>query len=94
MSELVQEVADFKKFLNGYQHDGANKLIGLGEMHLFKFYVEEKGDDMGWPVLRYKVRSQFLPISICPIFEWKYMPLSSISLSHSGCWRSADTSVS
>ena len=45
--ELVQEVADFKKFLHGYQHDGANKLIGLGEMHLFKFYVEEKGDDMG-----------------------------------------------
>ena len=49
--ELVQEVADFKKFLQGYQHDGANKLIGLGEMHLFKFYVEEKGNDMGWPVI-------------------------------------------
>ena len=48
--ELVQEVADFKKFLQGYEHDGANKLIGLGEMHLFKFYVEENGDDMGWPV--------------------------------------------
>ena len=45
--ELVQEVADFKKFLHGYQHDGANKLIGLGEMHLFKFYVEENGDNMG-----------------------------------------------
>ena len=45
--ELVQEVADFKKFLYGYQQDGANKLIGLGEMHLFKFYIEEKGDDMG-----------------------------------------------
>ena len=55
--KLVQEVADFKKFLQGYQHDGANKLIGLGEMHLFKFYVEEKGDNMGWPVMRYKVRS-------------------------------------
>ena len=94
MPKLVQEVADFKKLLNGYQHDGANKLIGLGEMHLFKFYVEEKGDDMGWPIMRYKVRSQFLPISICPFFEWKYMPLSSIALSHSGCRRSADTSVS
>ena len=54
--ELVQEVADFK-FLQGYQYNGANKLIGLGEMHLFKFYVEEKGDDMGWLVMRYKVRS-------------------------------------
>ena len=29
--ELVQEVADFKKFLQGYEHDGANKLIGLGK---------------------------------------------------------------
>ena len=44
--EVVQEVANFKKFLHVYQHDGANKLIGLGEMHLFKFYVEEKGDNM------------------------------------------------
>ena len=60
--ELVQEVADFKKFLQGYEHDGANKLIGLGKMHLFKFYVEETGDDMGWPVMRYKVRSQTLYI--------------------------------
>ena len=94
MPELVQEVADFKKFFHGYQHDGANKLIGLGEMHLFKFYVEEKGDNMGWPVMRYKVRSQILRISICPFFEWKYMPLSSIALLHSGCRRSTDTSVS
>ena len=92
--ELVQEVADFKKFLHGYQHDGANKLIGLGEMHFFKFYVEEKGDDMGWPVMRYKVCSQILHISSCPFFEWKYMPLSSIALSLCGCRWSADTSVS
>ena len=38
----MQEVADFKKFLHGYEYDGANKLIELGEMHLFKFYIEEK----------------------------------------------------
>ena len=62
ISELVQEVADFKKFLYGYKHNGANKLIGLGEMHLFKFYVEENGDDMDWLVMRYKVRSQILYI--------------------------------
>ena len=92
--ELVQEVADFKKFFHGYQHDGANKLIGLGEMHLFKFYVEEKGDDMGWLVMRYKVRSQILRISICSFFEWKYMPLSSIALSLCGYQRSADKFVS
>ena len=60
--ELIQEIADFKKFPEGYQHNGANKLIGLGEMHLFKFYVEKKDDDMGWPVMRYKVRSQIQPI--------------------------------
>ena len=45
--ELIQEVADFKKFLHNYEHNSANKLIRLGEMHLFKFYVEENGDDMG-----------------------------------------------
>ena len=92
--ELVQEVANFKKFLQGYQHNGANKLIRLGEMHLFKFYVEEKGDDMGWPVMHYKVHSQILRISICPFFEWKYMPPNSIALSLCGCRRSADTSLS
>ena len=92
--ELVQEVADFKKFLHGYHHDGANKLIGLGEMHLFKFYVEKKGDDMDWPVMHYKVRSQFLRISSCTFFEWKYMPLSSMALTLCGCQRFADTSVS
>ena len=87
-------VANFKKFLHGYQHDGTNKLIRLGEMHLFKFYVEEKGDNMGWLVMRYKVRSQILCISICPFFEWKYMPLSSIALLLCGCRWSADTFVS
>ena len=60
--ELVQEVADFKKFLHGYEYDGASKLIGLGEMHLFKFYVEENGDNMGWLVMHYKVRSKTLYI--------------------------------
>ena len=58
--EVLQEVANFKKFIHGYQHNGANKLIGLREMHLFKFYVEEKGDDMGWRVMHYKVRSEIL----------------------------------
>ena len=61
--ELVQEVADFKKFLQGYQHDGANKLIELREMHLFKFYVEEKGDDMSWPVMHYMPNSAHLHLS-------------------------------
>ena len=60
--ELVQEVANFKKFMHGYEHNGTNKLIELGEMHLFKFYVEENGNNMDWPVMRYKVRFQTLHI--------------------------------
>ena len=60
--ELIQEVVDFKKFLQSNQYDGANKFIGLGEMNLFKFYVEEKGDDVGWPIMHYKVCSQNLSI--------------------------------
>jgi hypothetical protein len=57
--KLVQEVADFKSYMRDFHHDGTNKLSGLGEIHLFKFYVEEDGEDRGWPVMRYKV----LPIS-------------------------------
>jgi hypothetical protein len=53
--ELVQEIADFKSYMRDFHHDGTNKLSGLGEMHLFKFYVEEDGEDRGWPVMRYKV---------------------------------------
>ena len=49
MAKFIQEVADFKSFIHGYQSSGAVCLIGLGEMHLFKFYV----DDDGWPVMRY-----------------------------------------
>ena len=37
MSEFIQEVADFKSFIHGYQSNGAARLIGLGEMHLFKW---------------------------------------------------------
>jgi hypothetical protein len=50
MPEFVQEVADFKTFVEGYLIDGADVLVGLGNMHLFKFYVDESG----WPVMRFK----------------------------------------
>ena len=43
MLEFIQEVADFKSFIHGYQSSGATRLIGLGEMHLFKFYVDDDG---------------------------------------------------
>ena len=62
--EFVQEVADFKSYVKDFHHDGVNKIVGLGDKHLFKFYVEEDGDDRGWPVMRYKTRatdSSWLP---------------------------------
>jgi hypothetical protein len=37
MPEFVQEVANFISYINGYLFDGATRLIGLGEMQLFKF---------------------------------------------------------
>jgi hypothetical protein len=40
MPKVIQEVADFKSFIEGYQSSGAARLIGLGKMHLFKFYVD------------------------------------------------------
>ena len=66
MSKFIQEVADFKSFIHGYQSSGVAHLIGLGEMHLFKFYV----DDDGWPVMRYKkstVDAQWLSVNRPPI---------------------------
>ena len=47
MHEFIQEVADFKSFVKGYIRDGPTKLIGLEDMHLFKFFV----DDEGWPII-------------------------------------------
>jgi hypothetical protein len=53
--ELVQEVADFKSYVWDFHHDGTNKLSRLKEMHLLKFYMEEDGEERGWPVMLYKV---------------------------------------
>ena len=41
--EFIQEIADFKSFVKGYIRDGPGKLIGIGDMHLFKFYVDDEG---------------------------------------------------
>ena len=69
MPEFIQEVADFKSFIYGYQSSGATRLIGLGEMHLFKFYV----NDDGWPVMRYKksaVDVQWQPLNRPHVLLW------------------------
>ncbi|KAG0567459.1 hypothetical protein KC19_7G136300 [Ceratodon purpureus] len=55
--EVVQEVADFKSYVADFHHDGGNAIEGHSEMHLFKFYVVEDGEDAGWPVMRYKKRA-------------------------------------
>ena len=57
--EIIKEVADFKKYVKDFYHYGVNALIGLGEMHIFKFFVEADGDDHGWPIMRYKVLFSF-----------------------------------
>ena len=70
MPEFVQEVADFKFFVQGSIRDGADRLVGLGGMHLFKFYVDEEG----WLVMRFKelaIHSHWLPRDKPGIRLWK-----------------------
>ena len=58
--EFIQELGDFKSFIKGFLCSGTAYIIGLGEMHLFKFYV----DVDGVPVMKYKklaVDSNWLP---------------------------------
>jgi hypothetical protein len=70
MPKVIQEVADFKSFIQGYQSSRAAHLIGLGEMHLFKFYV----DINDVPIMKYKksvVNVQWLPQNRPPVRLWK-----------------------
>ena len=48
--KFVQEVANFKSFIQGHLCGGPLRLIGLRDIHLFKFYVDEEG----WPIIQYK----------------------------------------
>jgi len=45
--EFVQEVANFNSYLKDFHHDGVNKIVGLEDKHLFKFSLEESGEDRG-----------------------------------------------
>ena len=67
MPKFIQEIANFKSFVKGYIRDGPTKLIGLGDMHLFKFFV----NDEGWPIMLYKestVDLHWLPCNKPPIY--------------------------
>ena len=60
LPKFIQEVGDFKSFVKGFLCSGTEHIIGLGEMHLFKFYM----DADGVPVMKYKksaVDSYWLP---------------------------------
>ena len=70
MPEFIQEVVDFKSFVKGYIRDGPAKLIGLRDMHLFKFFM----DDKGWSLMLYKestVDLHWLPCNKPPDHLWK-----------------------
>ena len=70
MPEFIQEVVDFKSFMKGYIRDDPTKLIGLGDMHLFKFYVYEEGR----PIMQYKesaVNLHWLPRNKPLVCLWK-----------------------
>ena len=56
MLKFIQEVANFKSFIYGYQSSGSTTLLGLGEMHLFKFYM----DSDNWLVMRLRIRNHLL----------------------------------
>ena len=43
MPEFIQEVGDFEPLGKEYIRNGLAKLIGLEDMYLFKFYVDNKG---------------------------------------------------
>ena len=70
LPEFIQEVGDFNFFVKGFLCSGTSHIIGLGEMHLFKFYVD--GD--GVPVMKFKksaVDSKWLPTDMPSRCLWK-----------------------
>jgi len=51
ISQLIQEILDFKSWVNGYLNDGLDVLVNHMELHLFRFSM----DKVGWLVMQYKV---------------------------------------
>jgi len=49
--QVIQEILDFKSWVNGYLNNGPYVLVGHTKMHLFWFFV----DEVGWPVMQSKV---------------------------------------
>ncbi len=51
ISQLIQEIHDFKSWVNGYLNDGSDILVGHTKMHLFWVFV----DEVRWPMMQYKI---------------------------------------
>ncbi len=51
ISQLIQEIHDFKSWVNGYLNDGSDILVGHTKMHLFWVFV----DEVGWLMMQYKI---------------------------------------
>jgi hypothetical protein len=49
--QFIQEILDFKSWVNGYLNDGMDILVSHIKMHLFQFFV----DEVGWLVMQYKI---------------------------------------
>jgi len=49
--QLIQEILDFKSWVNGYLNDGLNVLVNHMDLHLFRFSMNK----VGWLVMQYKV---------------------------------------
>jgi hypothetical protein len=49
--QLIQEILDFKSWVNGYLNDGLDVLVNHMDLHLFRFSM----DKVKWLVMQYKV---------------------------------------
>lgn len=55
--KFVLEVVHFTLNVADFHQNGVDKIVGLEELHLFKFYDKEDGYDIGWLLKRYKKRA-------------------------------------
>jgi hypothetical protein len=55
MLEVMQEVANIKKYVKNFYLNEFNALIRLENMWLIQIYKEEDGNDCRWLVIQYKV---------------------------------------
>ncbi len=49
--QLIQEILDFKSWVNEYLNDGLNVFVDYTEMHLFQFFMEK----VRWLMMQYKL---------------------------------------